>query len=143
MSPLRTEPDMAVSVKRCRRVWRDYGYNPDVGVWMPHGPAGFKFVLNRFGDSHPSQAPHGSVIVSQAEHDGVEWIHASLAWRDYTPTYDQLKILHESVFGRKRTAYQVFAAASDHVNIHEFALHLWGRADGASVLPDFGSEGTI
>jgi hypothetical protein len=37
----------------------------------------------------------------------------------------------------------VFAPPSEHVNIHDHALHLWGRLDGARVLPDFGRFGTI
>ena len=40
-------------------------------------------------------------------------------------------------------AYQVFAPPWAHINIHPNALHLWGRLDGANVLPDFGSWGTI
>jgi hypothetical protein len=40
------------------------------------------------------------------------------------------------VFG-DRWAYQVFAPPADHINLHNFALHLWGRLDGKPVLPDF------
>jgi hypothetical protein len=85
----------------------------------------------------------GSVIVTQASHDGIEWIHASIAWTERLPTYAELALLGLAVFGRERYAYQVFAPASRHVNIHEHALHLWGRADGVNVLPDFGRDGTI
>jgi hypothetical protein len=31
----------------------------------------------------------------------------------------------------------VFAPPTDHVNIHEYALHLFGRLDGTPALPDF------
>jgi hypothetical protein len=34
-------------------------------------------------------------------------------------------------------AYEVHAPAKDHVNIHEYARHLWGRKDGKPALPDF------
>jgi hypothetical protein len=51
----------------------------------------------------------GSVIVSQASHDDVEWIHASIAWVDIDPTYAELTLLQRAVFGRNRWAYQVFA----------------------------------
>jgi hypothetical protein len=91
-----------------------------------------------------------SVIVSSAPHpdvDGVEreWIHASMAGHPegIMPTYEDLATLHRAVFGRRRWSYQVFAADSRHVNIRANALHLWGRADGANVLPDFGRMGTI
>lgn len=94
----------------------------------PHGPDGWAFI-NRNDVT--------SIIASCAPHDdGNEWVHASIAHSNRMPTYDDLKLLHRAVFG-DGWAYQVFAPPSDHVNIHEFALHLWGRLDGQPVLPDF------
>jgi hypothetical protein len=95
------------------------------------GPAGLRLVIER----QPSTL--GSLIVTQAPVDGIEWLHASISWADRVPTYDELALLHRVVFGRRRWAYQVFAPASEHVNIHEHALHLFGRADGTPALPDF------
>lgn len=101
-----------------------------LGQWSPperFGPDGWRF-LNSAGE--------GSIIVTVAPHGDTEWIHASIAWRDSMPTYDDLTLLHRAVFGDS-WAYQVFAPAIDHINIHEHALHLWGRLDGKPVLPDF------
>lgn len=100
------------------------------GNWStpaPFGSDGWKFV-NLDGEA--------SVIVSVAPHDGDEWIHASLAWARRMPDYADLKLLHAAVFA-DGWAYQVFAPPSDHVNIHQFALHLWGKLDGSPALPDF------
>jgi hypothetical protein len=97
----------------------------------PFGPDGWK-LLRLDGT--------GSVIVTASDHGGAEWVHASIAWHSTMPTYADLKALHAAVFGTG-WAYQVFAPPSDHVNIHEFALHLFGRLDGLPVLPDF-TEGT-
>jgi len=77
-----------------------------------------------------------SVLVSPDWHDGIDWIHASIAHADRMPTYDELKHLHQAVFDGG-WAYQVFAPSADHVNIHSYALHLFGRLDGAAALPDF------
>jgi hypothetical protein len=38
--------------------------------------------------------------------------------------------------GDGRKAIQVFAPVAEHVNIHEFCLHLWHCLDG-DPLPDF------
>lgn len=99
--------------------------------WGPparFGPDGWQLV-------HASGK--GSVIVSVApQQDGNEWIHASMAFPARVPTYDELKALHAAVFGNG-WAYQVFAPPSDHVSIHDYALHLWGRLDGKPGLPDF------
>lgn len=84
-----------------------------------------------------------TVIVSQAEVEGVEWVHASVARPDRDPTYADMAVLKEAVYGPERYAFQVFPAAERHVNIHPHALHLWGRADGTNVLPDFGWAGSI
>ncbi len=98
------------------------------------GPAGLKVILGERA---------GCVIVSEDRIDGARWIHASISWADHLPSYEDLATLKAAVFGDDREAYQVFPAADRHVNIHAFALHLWGRADGAQALPDFGAMGTI
>lgn len=100
---------------------------------VPFGPDGWR-MLHQNGSA--------SVIVTAADFDGVEYIHASVADSDEMPTYWDLALLHKAVF-KDGYAYQVFAPPVQHVNIHPNALHLWGRADGAAVLPEFGLAGTI
>ena len=107
-----------------RRLGRD--------IWMPpteFGPDGWRMVTR-----------HGyeSCIVTAANHDGVEYVHASIANAHQMPLYEDLVELHYAVWGDNGYAYQVFAPRAAHVNIHEHALHLWGRLDGAPVLPEFG-----
>jgi hypothetical protein len=82
------------------------------------------------------------ILVSEAPFDGVDYLHASIAGKDQMPSYHDLTMLHKAVFGG-RYAYQVFAPKAHHVNIHPFALHLWGRSDGKNVLPEFGAGGSI
>lgn len=89
--------------------------------------------------------PNGSSVIVSRDHESDpehDWIHASIAHRDRVPTYEELTKLRVAAFGTG-WAYQVFAPPSAHVNIHANALHLWGRADGERVLPDFGRYGTI
>jgi hypothetical protein len=93
----------------------------------PFGPDGWCF--RRFDED-------GEVIVSCADHDGVDWIHASIAHPDRLPDYDELVLVHRAVFGAGY-AYQVFAPPADHVNLHAYALHLFGRWDGLAALPNF------
>jgi len=84
----------------------------------------------------------GSVIITAArQDDGEEWWHVSIAG-DVMPTYAELVELHAAVWPDGH-AYQCFVPPSEHVNIHERALHLWGRADGARVLPNFAWLGSI
>lgn len=83
-------------------------------------------------------APHrrGTLCLTCAPFDGVDWVHASIAYTDHMPTYEDLCLLHRVVFAAG-WAYQVFAPPTHHVNIHQHALHLFGRLDGAPALPDF------
>ncbi|WP_258904843.1 hypothetical protein [Actinokineospora sp. UTMC 2448] len=87
---------------------------------------------------------NGMVIVSAAPwDDGVMWIHASMARAASVPSYADLQLLHRAAFGEHGFSYQVFPPRDAHINIHDRVLHLWGRADGQPVLPDFGRWGTI
>jgi hypothetical protein len=83
-----------------------------------------------------------TVIVTCAQYDdGNEWVHASVATTNGLPTYGDLVDLHRAVWG-EGFAYQQFVPARLHVNIHRFALHLYGRLDGQPVLPVM-DQGTI
>lgn len=104
------------------------------GVAEPFGPDGWVF-LGRSGS-------HVIVSCSAGFEDGQEWVHASISHADRMPTYEDLTALHDSVFGNA-PAYQCFVPATEHVNLHEFCLHLWGRADGTPTLPNFAPNGTI
>jgi len=121
-------------MRRVRKSW------PEVRALLPrqYGPSGVAVTLLTANRVHA-----GSIIVTQAEHEGADWLHASIAWDDAMPDYEDLTALKLAVFGPHREAYQVFPPASRHVNIHDYALHLWGRADGRNVLPLFGADGTI
>ena len=83
------------------------------------------------------------VIASAAqESDGYEWIHVSATQRFgknkfALPSWDDLKEIKNAFIGEQRYAYIVFPDSQHYVNIHPHVLHLWARADGANVLPDF------
>lgn len=110
----------------------------------PFGVCGFAVVIIGIKARGRSidYEPVGTVIVTQADHDDAEWLHASIA-RKHIPDYADLAGLKEATWGPNGYAYQVFPSKAEHVNIHERALHLWGRADGERVLPAFGQWGTI
>ena len=114
---------------RLRKVFGRKDWEPPI-VYGPDG-----WAMRTFDHSR-------HVIVSVSDWDGVEWVHASIATTDKvtTPTYEDLKMLHPAVF--TGPAYQVFVREG-HINIHETALHLFGRLDGKHALPDFGQFGTI
>lgn len=108
-------------------------------AWLPPEPFGPD------GWTMASRDNEASVVVTCSDHpdEAGEWVHASWARVDRIPTYEELCLLHRAVWGDTGYAYQVHVPVAHHVNIHEYALHLWGRLDGAPVLPEFGMAGSI
>ena len=83
------------------------------------------------------------VIISESvEADEKRWLHVSCSRRTRLPSWADLRRVKDAFCGKERKAIQVFAPASEWVNIHSFALHLWCCLDG-DVLPDFRKDGQI
>lgn len=97
------------------------------GPPIPFGPDGWLF-------RHKHQS--GQIIATCSVTDGVEWVHASIAFADRMPTYDEIRNMHWAVFA-DGWAYEVHTPQAEHVNIHEYARHIWGRLDKRPALPDF------
>lgn len=126
-----TIPALAIRARLGKKNW---------GIPKEFGPDGWYI-------NHRSEI--GKIIITSApapddpdQSGGVRWLHASLSWMDHLPEYDDLVLLHKAVWPAG-FAYQVFAPPSQHINIHPYALHLWGRADGEPALPNFGIDGSI
>lgn len=105
-------------------------------------PDGWK-ILQPFGDGFVCQHRSGiRVIVTTGDfEDNRDWMHISVSRKDRIPSWDDLKFV-KNTFAETRFGYQVFAPPSDHVNIHDFCLHIWVPLTG-SPLPNFGAGGTI
>lgn len=112
-----------------KRLGRDHWSIP-----IPFGPDGWRF---------DAKDHTGRIIVTAWDHDdGHPWIHASISRVNVMPSYEDLKLLHAAIWPNGY-AYQVFVPPSEHVNIHDRALHLWGRADGTPAFPPFSFGGSI
>lgn len=80
------------------------------------------------------------VLVDCAEKaDGRLWLHASMSYENRLPSYRDMCEVKRIFIGIHRTAVQVFPRQGEHVNLHEYCLHLWSCIEGAP-FPDF-SEG--
>lgn len=102
-------------------------------------------ILQRFSDGYVLQERAGlRVIASTAPHeDGRDWLHVSISREKRLPSYDDLKYVKSVIVGNDRWAAQFFPPASEHVNIHQFCLHLWTPLTGTLPWPNFGDGGTI
>lgn len=71
------------------------------------------------------------------ERDGRWWLHLSVSRADERlPTWEELLYVRDILAGPEATAYQILPPRSQHVNVHDFCLHLWVCLDGP-VTPDF------
>lgn len=104
-----------------------------VGRPAEFGPDGWQYLMRT------DDGEWRSMFITCAAHEGVEWVHASLAASEHVPSYEEMCWMHKAIFG-DGYAYQQFVPRTSHVNIHEFALHLWGRLDKSPAMPDFGAE---
>jgi len=74
--------------------------------------------------------------------DGKTWLHVSMSRKKRLPSYEDMKLVKELFIGKDRNAIQIFPPEKEHINIHEYCLHLWSAVEGDD-LPQFGIEGTI
>lgn len=103
----------------------------DGGTWVvPHRTEPMRVLIS-----------HGAVD-ERVDASSEPWIHASIAHTDRMPSYDELQAMHRAIWPNG-WAYQLFAPPAAHVNIHQYALHLFGRPDGRALLPNFGALGSI
>lgn len=105
---------------------------------------GIPFAFGPDGWRYDARDGSGRIIVTCSDLPEVRgnFVHASVSRVGMMPAYEDLKLLHAAVWP-KGHAYQVFVPQTEHVNIAEFALHLWGRLDGEPMLPNFGWAGSI
>lgn len=93
-------------------------------------PAGWRFIRNLdIGgvETAAFESHNGlTVLVSTEEHGPMRpYRHVSVARRGRIPSYDDVKWVKQAFIGDEHAAYQVFPRAAEHVNLHNFALHLW------------------
>ena len=83
------------------------------------------------------------IIASAAEYDdGREWLHVSVSRKSRVPSYDDLTRIKRDFIGEDKKAVLVFPEKENHVNIHDYCLHLFYSAE--NPLPEFSAElGTI
>lgn len=83
------------------------------------------------------------IIASAGEYDdGKEWLHVSVSRKSRVPSYDELTRIKRDFIGEDKKAVLVLPEKENHVNIHDYCLHLFYSA--SNPLPEFSAGlGTI
>ena len=57
--------------------------------------------------------------------DGLGWEHVSVSLRNRTPTWAEMEFARELFWRDDETVMQLSVPRTDHINCHQFCLHLW------------------
>ncbi len=76
--------------------------------------------------------PKGLAIICS---DGGGWEHVSVSKRTKTPSYEDMCWCKEMFWGPDATVMQLHVPESEHINCHNFCLHLWRPTDSEIPRP--------
>lgn len=57
------------------------------------------------------------------------WDHVSISCEDRCPTWEEMEFIKRLFFDRHECAMQLHVPPRDHVNNHEYCLHIWRPLD--------------
>lgn len=64
---------------------------------------------------------------------GLGWDHVSVSLRNRVPTWAEMEQIKRLFFEPGETAMQLHVPPSEHINLHQHALHLWRPNDGREI----------
>ena len=65
----------------------------------------------------------------------MKWDHVSVSRTDRVPNWEEMEYVKRAFFRDDETAIEYHVPPSDHINRHEFCLHLWRPQTGAIPRP--------
>lgn len=111
-----------------------YGMRTDGGAWHLCGPLGALRLV-------PVKMQANQVGVDLRGYTGLNaicswsggWDHVSVSRSDRVPNWGEMEAVKHAFFRDDETAMQLHVPAKDHVNNHEYCLHLWRPNDGREI----------
>lgn len=96
------------------------------------GPRG---SLAEHGANGAFRIPYGGTILHVISSDGSgwkeiglagePWEHVSVSLRVRTPNWEEMEFIRKLFWTSEETVIQFHVPAKDHVNMHEYVLHMW------------------
>jgi hypothetical protein len=56
---------------------------------------------------------------------GEGWDHVSVSHKDRCPTWPEMEHIKRLFFKDDETAMQLHVPVADHINVHQYVLHIW------------------
>lgn len=76
------------------------------------------------------------IATAAIEKDLCLWLHVSFACNNKMPDYSDISFIKQQFFGDDLKAIMVFPKRTEHINLHQYCLHLWANLT-QDDLPDF------
>jgi hypothetical protein len=83
-----------------------------------------------------------TIIISGEIHESKKWIHVSFSRKNRMPEYRDMERIKKHFIGEHERAVMIFPEKENHVNIMNYALHLYCCCDD-SPIPEFSFNGSI
>jgi hypothetical protein len=71
-------------------------------------------------------------VIATTEHG---WDHVSVSLPNRCPTWSEMDFIKRLFFKNNEVAFQLHPATSNHINVHNFCLHIWRPQDVDIPLP--------
>lgn len=100
----------------------------------------FALKLNH-PDGNVNREWYAQIIAAADFPETAGWQHVSVCMRgkrkeDYRlPTWHELRQVKDLFWNEDETVVSFFPKKSEYINVHEWVLHLWSRADREIELP--------
>jgi hypothetical protein len=105
-------------------------------LWvLPHQPGIFVRQMGEDGGSFALKSPTDRRVLNVIASIGEDWDHVSVSRVDRIPNWTEMDYAKRLFFNDGEVAMQLHVAISDHVNIHNFCLHLWRPQNIEIPLP--------
>lgn len=76
------------------------------------------------------------IVANDASHPAAQgWEHVSVSFPDRTPTWEEMCWVKDQFWEAEETVFQLHPPRSEHVNNHNFCLHLWRNVNAEIALP--------
>jgi hypothetical protein len=80
-------------------------------------------------------SPISEVLMCVIVSTGHGWDHVSVSHRDRIPSWTEMDYIKRIFFKDDEVAMQLHVTSKDHINIHNYVLHLWRPQHTEIPLP--------
>jgi len=77
----------------------------------------------------------GAAMLKVLATTGEGWDHVSVSLPSRTPTWAEMDRIKRMFFRPDEVAMQLHVAVTDHINVHNYTLHLWRPTNQTIPLP--------